>query len=264
MSTFRRRAWRVAANLATLANGLCGLGAISYVLLGNKVFALFLILAGVGWDGLDGFFSRRAGGGESVFGRVADSVSDAVTFCVAPGLAVAVNYYDVPVWSPYTLVAWTAGGAIAAVGLARLVYYTLVAYRRQHFSGASTPQNAMWVVVLLLLFQFPGFLGEQPLVLLPLVILFVPLMVLPLRYPKMRRGAPLRRMSSVMAAALSVSLIAASLLWSVGSVFRAFLYPVAFAGAVVAFALLLVFYLAGPLVTPKEVNHAPHQARPAP
>ncbi len=251
--------WRVAADLATLANGLSGAGAVAYILLGNKPFGLFLILVGVGWDGLDGFFSRRAGGPPSSFGRIADSCSDAVTFCLAPAVGVAVNAFDRPLWAPWDRVAWVAAAAVLLTGLARLVYFTLVAYKRHNFTGASTPQNAMWILVLLLLFQVPGFLGEEPALFFLLVLAFVPLMVLPISYPKLRKGAPLRGVSAAMALALTVALISSNFLRWGGPL----LWLFSAAATVVSFALLVLFYLAGPLVTPKEVEAPPHGPSPA-
>ncbi|MDE1821588.1 MAG: CDP-alcohol phosphatidyltransferase family protein [Euryarchaeota archaeon] len=253
------KAWRAAADLATVANALSGIGAVLYILAGNKPFGLFLILAGVGWDGLDGFFSRRAGGSGTTFGRVADSCADAITFCLAPGAAIAFDLYPRSVWAPWDLAALVVGGAVAAVGIARLVYFTLVAYKRHHFSGASTPQNAMWVILLVLLFQRPGFLVESPPLFLLLAAAFVPLMVLPVRYPKLRRGAPLRRVTAIMATALSGALIAVNLQPFLGT--PAFL--LAYVATALSAGLLLFFYLAGPFVTPKESEVPSHESTPA-
>lgn len=255
----RARFWRVAADLSTLANGLFGALAVAYILLGNKPFGLFLVLAGVGWDGLDGFFSRRSGSSGTSFGRVADSCADVVTFCIAPAAAVAFNAFDRPLWAPWDPVAWGVALALLVAGVARLVYFTAVGYKRHNFLGASTPQNAMWVLVLLLLFQVPGFLGEQPLLFFVLVSAFVPLMVLPLTYPKLRKGAPLRGISAVMALALSLGLISANFLRWGGP----YLWTFSAATTLLAFALLVLFYLAGPVVTPKELEVPPHGPSPA-
>lgn len=241
-------AWRWAANSATLLNAVCGAGAITYVLLGNKLFALFLILAGVGFDGLDGLFSRRSGRPGTTFGRVADSCADAVTFCVAPGVALAYDHFAPSVWVAWGPVALTVGAVVAVVGLVRLVYFTTVTYSRKHFSGSSTPQNAMMVILLLLLFQVPGFVVESPpLVLFPALAL-APVMLLPLPYPKTRRGSPLRSVTAAMAACLSLSLVLINFTPVPGSR----LYELAYTGAVVGFLLLAAFYLVGPLAARGE------------
>jgi phosphatidylserine synthase len=236
--------WRWAANTATLLNGACGAGAIAYVILGNVPFALFLVLAGVGFDGLDGIFSRRSRLPPRVFGRIADSCADAVTFCLAPGLAVAYPQGLGGPWPTWQNLAYVVGGAIAVVGIARLVYYTTVAYARPHFTGASTPQNAMLVILLLLLFRQPAFLGANPPLLLLPALLMVPVMVLPLAYPKARKGSPLRTLTGAMAACLSLSLVVINFRPAPGGQ----LYDLSFTGAVVATLLLAGFYLLGPWV----------------
>lgn len=242
----RGRFWSWAANTATLLNAVCGAAAIAYVLLGNKPFALFLILAGVGFDGLDGLFHRRSGQPSKAFGRIADSCADAVTFCLAPGVALAFDNYPLSVWSSWTDLGYLAGAAVAVVGLARLYHFTTVAYTRPNFSGASTPQNAMWVVLLLLLFQIPGFFLDSPLIVYAAALAFAPLMVLPIAYPKARRGSPLRSLTGAMAGFLSLGLIVVNLRARLG--WGREEYDLAYAASAVAFVLLLAFYALGPIV----------------
>ena len=92
--------WRVAANLATLANALLGVGAILYVLGGNKLWAMLLIACALGFDGLDGMFSRRSPNPAGLFGRVADSIADGITFGLAPAFLIAVHTSNVGTWQP--------------------------------------------------------------------------------------------------------------------------------------------------------------------
>ena len=65
--------YRVGANLATLANGLLGVGAIAYTLAGNKLWAMLLVAIAIGFDGLDGLLSRRSPRPSGRFGLVATS-----------------------------------------------------------------------------------------------------------------------------------------------------------------------------------------------
>ena len=111
--------WRVGANLATLANGLLGVGAVLYTLAGNKVWALLLIAMAIGFDGLDGILSRRSLRPPSRFGRVADSVADATTFGLAPAVLLAVHTSNGATWAPFA-------GATTAVAIARLAVPVLV------------------------------------------------------------------------------------------------------------------------------------------
>ncbi len=188
----RPRFWRWFANSATILNAFSGIWAIIYIVWGNKLFALALMFTAIGWDGLDGYAARRAGDGDSTFGRVADSVSDSITFCLAPGALVAIDLYPQSTWAPYGFVPLALGIAVAGIGIARLVRYTLSAHALPHFMGASTPQNAMAIMFLVLLFDVPGYLNVLPLPFLIVVAILAPLMLLPIPYPRMRDRAVTR------------------------------------------------------------------------
>lgn len=240
----RPSGWRIAANLATLANGLCGLGAIAWTLAGNPLFALFLILAGIGWDGLDGTFSRRSRQPGSTFGRVADSVSDAITFALAPAVIVAVHSFEAPTWAPYQLVAYAVGGEVAILALARLVRYTTVAYQSDSFMGVPTPQNALLFLFLVPLIDMPAYLAAEPLIFLGTVGLLAPLMVLPIPYPKVRRGTPARPLLSVLGLVAAIALIEENLISRLGLGLTG--VELGFALSALGLALLGAYYVAGP------------------
>lgn len=199
--------WRVGANLATLANAVLGVGGIVYVLAGNKQWALLLLLGAIGFDGLDGILSRRAGGVPSAFGRVADSVADAVSFGLGPGFLVAVHTDNQPLWAPWGTEALLAGALVSVLALARLVYFTLRSYRLGHFAGASTPQTTLAIALLVLLWDVPGYLGTAPLLFLLGASLLAVLMVVPIPYPKMRRGEPFRLPMTVTAVAAAFAIV---------------------------------------------------------
>jgi phosphatidylserine synthase len=198
--------WRVFANLATLANALLGIGAILYILAGNKLWAMLLIASAIGFDGLDGLFSRRSPLPASAFGRVADSVADAITFGAAPAFLIAVHTTDVTTWAPYATWAVVLAAAYLAAAVARLTYFTARAYQRSDFLGVPTPQSALAVIVAILFHDTPAFQTVQPVGLLIGVVALALLMVLPIPYPKIRRGAPLRWPMAATAVAAAVAL----------------------------------------------------------
>lgn len=233
---------RVGANLATLANALLGTGAILYTLAGNKLWAMLLIGCGVGFDGLDGILSRRAGGPPSATGRVLDSIADAITFGLAPGFLIAVHTEHASLWSPWYPYPVLVGALIIGLAWARLVYFTWRAWQQPNFVGASTPQNALAVVLLVLFFDAPAFLGTNPLVVLVAATLLGLLMVSPIPYPKLRRGMPLRWVMIGTAAALGVSLVPLEFRPATSSLF----YLVGEVAAAVALVGLAVYYLFGP------------------
>ncbi len=236
------RGGRWPANLATLANGLVGVGAIAYVLAGNPLWAMLLIISGVGFDGLDGFLSRRSGLPPNAFGRAADSVSDAVTFGLAPGALLVVHTRDVSTWSPYAPWALLVGVAFAALAIARLVYFTYRGFRRSDFLGAPTPQAALALLVLLLFVDAPAFRGPSPALALIGGAAIAATMVLPVPFPKIRRGSTLRPAMIATAVALVVAVLVLQFVPAVGYAF----YRLAEAAGVFAAAGFALYYFVGP------------------
>jgi phosphatidylserine synthase len=241
---------RVGANLATLANALLGIGAILYMLAGNKLWAMLLIGCGIGFDGLDGILSRRAGGPPSPSGRILDSVADAITFGLAPGVLIAVHTEHASLWVPWRSYALLAGALVSALALGRLVYFTWRGWKHPHFVGASTPQNALAVIVLVLFFDQPAFVGTNPAVLIIASALLALLMISPVPYPKLRRGVPIRWAMVGTAIALGICLVPLQFRPAMGTPF----YLLAYAAAVIAAAGLAGYYIFGPLVTEGAVN----------
>ena len=248
--------WRVFANLATLANALVGVGAVLYVLAGNKLWAMFLIAAGIGFDGMDGLFSRRSPSPSGAFGRVADSIADAITFGLAPALLLVVHREDASVWAPWSLVALVVGGAYFALAVGRLIYYTGWGFERAHFLGVPTPQSALAVSVLVLFFDVPAFASPQPVVVLLVAPLVAALMAVPIPFPKIRRGSPLRPWSTATAIGLALALLILQFRPASGSG----LYDLALAAAGVGTVGVLAYYLGGPLTADRRRSATGGQA----
>ena len=239
---------RLPANLATLANGLVGLGAVAYVLAGNKAWAMLLIVAGVGFDGLDGFLARRAHLPPSAFGRIADSVADAVTFGLAPAALLWVHRDQPDLWAPYAPWTLVAGLLVAGLAIARLVYFTVRGYRRPDFLGAPTPTNALALVTLVLLLDVPGFLGPNPGVAVAIAVGLAVVMVLPIPFPKLRRGSPIRGPMVLTAIALIVAILPVQFHPASDS----YLYGLAEAATVVAAVGMAIYYLVGPFTVARS------------
>ncbi len=233
--------FRWAANLSTLANGLVGLGAILYTLAGNKLWAMLLIVCGIGFDGLDGMFSRRSRARPGSFGRVADSVADAVTFGVAPATLIAVHTDHAQLWAGASGACEAVAALVAVLAVARLVYFTLRGFQRDHFIGAPTPQTALAIVLLGLLFDRPAFAGTNPTALLIGSALFAVLMVVPIGFPKIRRGSRLRPIATGTAIALVAALVPLQFSPSAGSL----LYLLALAAVLASAVGVALYYLVG-------------------
>ena len=181
------------ADLLTLANGFLGTLAITYILDGEHIMASFLILLAVIMDGLDGIVARRYGSPHE-FGQFLDSISDAVSFCLAPGLIIYNNFYDKDLgsaWVSFPNALATAGTMFFVVfGLLRLARFAGKDYRMKSFLGLPTPASAMLVIVLCLLWgnqELNTFsMSYEPYFIIGAIVALAFLMVSDVRYPKIR------------------------------------------------------------------------------
>ncbi len=242
--------FRVGANLATLGNGLLGVGAVLYILAGNKLWAMLLITMAIGFDGLDGMLSRKSPRAAGTFGRVADSVSDALSFGLAPAVLVAVHTGDVGLWSPYADVTFAVAVVYFAAALARLTYFTVRAHALAHFVGVPTPQAALAVIVAVLFHDTPAFAGVAPVGLVVGVTIVAALMLVPIPYPKLRRGTLMRWPMAVTAALAAVTLVPLQFRPPAGAPLFELTYLAAW-GFLVGVAS---YYLAGPFTLPRRTE----------
>jgi len=245
--------WRVLANLATLSNAVLGLAAILYVLAGNKLWAMLLVACAIGFDGWDGILSRRSTVPPGPFGRVADSVADAVSFGVAPAFLIAVHGTS-SMWQPWEPVALVLAAVYLAAALARLVYFTARAYQNPYFLGVPTPQSALALIVALLFHDTPAFQSVQPLGVLVGVVVLSVMMVVPVPYPKIRKGSTLRLPMAATAVAAALALVPLQFHLATGSA----LYDFAYAMSVVFLIGVASYYLLGPFTVrrPKVATSA--------
>ncbi|MGI0129389.1 MAG: CDP-alcohol phosphatidyltransferase family protein [Thermoplasmata archaeon] len=245
--------WRVGANLATLANALLGIGAILYVLAGNKLWAMFLVAAAIGFDGLDGILSRRSPLPASPFGRVADSVADGITFGLAPLFLIVVHTANTASWAPWVPLAFGVAGVYLAAAVARLVYFTARGFQRSYFLGVPTPQAALALIVALLFHDIPAFQTVQPVAVLVGAAVIAVLMVVPVPYPKIRRGSLLRMPMAVTAVAAALALVILQFRPASGS-------PLFLLALGASYSLLVgvaSYYLIGPFTVDRRPAPAP-------
>ena len=147
-----------AADFLTVSNGILGVLAITYILDGEHLIASLLIFIAVAIDGLDGMVARKFGTPHE-FGRFLDSISDAISFCIAPALLIYNNFYDRSLGS-----AWVSmPNAIAVItcmfyasfSILRLARFAGRDYSEKHFKGLPTPAAAILVVIITLLWGNP-------------------------------------------------------------------------------------------------------------
>lgn len=245
--------WRAAANAATLGNLLLGIGAIAYVVLGNPVFAMLLIALGVAFDGMDGLLARRSLTLGGRFGRIADSVADAVTFGLAPAFLVGWHFGQGAPWAPIGLATFALAAAVAIFAIARLAYFTVRGFQHSDFVGVPTPQSALAIVLFALWWYLPGFLGVSPLPFLVAVGLAALAMVLPVTYPKIRRGSALRPAMAFTAIVAALVLVPIQFRPGAGTP----LYLFASGMSVAMAAGLFLYYFLGPFTVKRTIGPSP-------
>jgi len=103
------------ADCLSAGNAICGVVSCFFAAAGQPHVSLLLLLVGAVLDGLDGAAARRFGG--TRIGVIADDVADAISYAIAPAIAIA---------------AITTGPEGTAIGIAfgaltilRLVFFTL-------------------------------------------------------------------------------------------------------------------------------------------
>ena len=184
-----------AADLLTVSNGILGVLAITYILDGKHVVATLLIFVAVILDGLDGIVARRFGSPHE-FGRFLDSISDAVSFCLAPALIIYHNFYDKSLGSAWVYmpnaVAVVTCMFYASFGILRLARFAGKDYAKSHFLGLPTPAASVVVLTLCTLWGNPEYnplvVDEQASFVLVITIMLSILMISSIPYPTVRRG----------------------------------------------------------------------------
>jgi len=179
------------ADLLTLTNALLGMLAITYILDGRHVFAGMLIFMAVIIDGLDGIAARKFRKKHD-FGRFLDSISDSVSFCLAPGILIYSNFYDKALGSAWysfpNAVAVVGSVLFVGFGLLRLARFAGKDFRNIGFRGLPTPAAAMIAIVLCLLWGNPVFtpfsMSYQPYPVMAAIMGLSFIMVSDMPYPK--------------------------------------------------------------------------------
>lgn len=128
----------VLPNLLTTMNMFFGFFAIIYAINGNFNWAAYAIVVAAVFDLLDGRVARMTHS-TSKFGAEYDSLSDLVSFCMAPGLLLFL-------WSlePFGRVGWLASFFYLACGALRLARFNVQAgsVEKGFFQGLPTPMAA--------------------------------------------------------------------------------------------------------------------------
>jgi CDP-diacylglycerol---serine O-phosphatidyltransferase len=180
MKNNRRRGVYLIPNLLTTGNLFSGFYAMIAVLNAHYVTAGIAILIAMIFDSLDGRWARLTRT-SSRFGVEYDSLSDLVSFGVAPGLLIYT-------WalSEYGRLGWVAAFLFVVCGALRLARYNvqLHSVESRHFLGLPTPAAAGVVASLVLMDDYILQMGKEvkPLLIVALIYVLAFLMVSTFRY----------------------------------------------------------------------------------
>ncbi len=168
----------VLPNLLTTVNMFFGFFAIIYSINGNFTWAAYAIVIGAVFDQLDGRVAR-ATNSTSRFGAEYDSLSDLVTFGLAPGLLLFL-------WSlePFGRLGWLASFFYVACGALRLARFNVQSgtVEKAYFQGLPIPMAAGIVASSVLAFEDLELDAARSWVLLAITILLGFVMVSNFRY----------------------------------------------------------------------------------
>lgn len=193
------------ADVFTGLNGVCGALAIAslYLFAPDITLATGLIFLGMVFDGADGYMARRFGTKHD-YGRHLDSISDAITFGLAPAALIFVHYslaYTTQHSHLLDMAVVVASVLVVAFSWTRLYRFTVEGYKHSEFYGLATP--AMTFFVLVVTHILPPTYTWHIYVALPLIYMASVLMVSSkVRYPKVRG-----RLAMVFAAVIVLGLI---------------------------------------------------------
>ncbi len=170
------RSYTSIADLVSIANASSGFLSIVMLTMGNFVLAAKFMLIAVIFDAMDGYVARRLKRKDEFgFGKNIDSLSDIISFGVAPGMFL----YLTPTQVPYLNI--VVGLLVVICGILRLSRFMVITNSQDDkFIGLPIPTTA----VLLGSFYLSGFFNSY-LALIIMAIISL-LMVSTIMYPKFR------------------------------------------------------------------------------
>lgn len=179
----------VVPSFFTLMNLLCGFLAIIQIHNEQLVYGAWLIVIAGLFDIMDGFMARLSNG-TSEFGIELDSLSDVVSFGVAPGFLI--YSFSLSQFSSIGIILSAFPALFGAVRLARFNVEAKNQGNDAFFRGLPIPAQAIMLVAFVLLFQdgntyFDALKNGINSVFIPMVIILSALMVTTIPFDKIPR-----------------------------------------------------------------------------
>ena len=130
-------------NLLTLANAICGMMAIYFIVNSSSTGLVIALLAAATFDALDGWAARKIGT-SSELGKQLDSLADAISFGAVSGFiwsSILADYAHMP--QPWAML---IGAMVTASSVYRLAVFNLKTDGAKEFTGMPTPANALFAL----------------------------------------------------------------------------------------------------------------------
>ena len=219
------RSYTSIADLVSIANASSGFLSIVMISMGNFILAAKFMLLAVIFDAMDGWVARKLNReDECGFGKNIDSLSDIISFGVAPAMllySTSINF-GIPYFSIIVAL------LIVICGILRLSRFNVITDSSdKHFIGLPIPSTAL----ILGSFYLSGFFNSD--LALIIMILVSLLMISTVKYPKFKGVKTL--------VAGSILIIAALLPQSISSI-------IAYFPTKLLFIVMLLYLLAVPII----------------
>jgi CDP-diacylglycerol---serine O-phosphatidyltransferase len=172
-------------NFITSLNLAAGFIAIIFLFNGEMVIASWLILAAMVFDFLDGFASRLLKA-YSEIGKELDSLADAVSFGVVPGLIIFQLLRDSLSFHPQILTSWPGYAKICLLiipslipvcAALRLAKFNIDSTQTSSFKGLPTPAAALAVVSIVISEFYSGSALLTSIIKSPLILTIVTIFI---------------------------------------------------------------------------------------
>lgn len=171
-------------SLFTIGNLVLGVISIILVFNGEADLAAMLVIVAMLLDGLDGRVARALDA-QSEFGKELDSLSDVISFGVAPAFVVyAVAFQDHSPAVMWTVVTWAATSLFPICGALRLARFNVTDSPAGYFVGLPIPAAGGVLATLALFYQQ---LSAPVLIVAELILSF--LMISTIKYPSFKAVA---------------------------------------------------------------------------
>ena len=130
-------------NLLTLANAICGMMAIYFIVNASSTGLVIALLSAATFDALDGWAARKVGV-SSELGKQLDSLADAISFGAVSGFiwsSILADFARMP--QPWAML---IGALVTASSIYRLGVFNLKEDGDKDFTGMPTPANALFAL----------------------------------------------------------------------------------------------------------------------